>query len=125
MYKKMFGDAPVIFPIVMCLFAMAVLWAAYGQFTSTAYEGKMLVSHDQYETFKSAAINPEFTISKLQVMNSDPVYLDFSVRVPRSATFPLGENIEWQFNLMGSLMAVVGLFICSIPFWAFKIGEND
>jgi len=121
MYKKMFGYTPVVFVIVMLAFVAVVFWASFWQFTSTAYEGKMLVSHDQYETFKSAAINPEFTISKLQVMNSEPVYLDFSILVPRSASFPMGERMDWRFNLMGSVLLVAGLFLFSVPFWVWKL----
>ena len=120
MYKKIFGDTPVAMIVIMSIFAVAMFWASSWQFTSTAYEGKMLVSYKDYETFKTAAINPKFSITKLQVMNSDPVFLDFKVVTPRSASFPLGENIEWQFNIMGSVILAAGLFVFSIPFWAFK-----
>lgn len=121
MHKKIFGDAPVGFVIVMFLFAVAAFSVSFWQFTITAYEGKMLVSHTDYETFKAAAINPDFTIAKLQVMNSEPVYLDFKVVTPRSASFPMGDNIEWQYNVLGLLISIIGLFLLSIPFWAFKI----
>lgn len=124
MYKKMFGEFPVGGLVLMIGFAIALFCCCFWQFTNTAYEGRMLVPYKDYETFKTAAINPEFTITKLQVMNSDPVYLDFSVRIPRGASFPMGERIDWQFNIMGVVVLAAGLLVFSIPFWAFKWIDN-
>lgn len=121
MYRKMFGDVPIVFVAFTFLVAIACFCVSFWQFTTTAYEGKMLVSYNDYEAFKTAAINPEFTITKLQVMNSEPVYLDFSVRTPRGASFPLGESVDWQFNFMGSFVLVLGLLASSLPFWVYKI----
>jgi len=120
MYKKMFGDTPVGGLITMIVFAIALFCFSFWQFTNTAYVGRMLVPYEDYETFKTAAINPEFSINRLQVMNSDPVYLDFVIQVPRSANFPMGERVDWQFNIMGAVLVAAGLLVFSIPFWAFK-----
>jgi hypothetical protein len=120
MYKKMFGDFPVGGLVLMFGFIIACFCCCFWQFTNTAYVGRMSVPHEEYEIFKTAAINPEFSITRLQVMNSDPVYLDFVIQVPRSASFPMGERADWQFNIMGAVVLAAGLLVLSIPFWAFK-----
>ena len=121
MYKKLFGDTPGWFIVVMIVFAIAMSYSGYWELSHTAYQGKMMVNHDQYEVFKASAVNPEFDISRLQVMNSEPVYLDFNVIVPRSANFPLGERIDWQYNLLGVLVSLSGLFLVSLPLWAWRM----
>jgi hypothetical protein len=103
---KKFDKASIPIFVFLVFFGLVGLFGAIYFCNNVNYSGKVMITHNQYEEFKSIAIKPNHEINKLQIMNSEPVYIDFSMWVPANEQFPFGER--------GDVMRIIAIILCSV-----------
>jgi len=101
---KKFDKASIPILVFLVLFGLAGLLGAIYFYGNVNYSGKVMVTHEQYEQFKTIALKPNHEINRLQIMNSEPVYIDFSMWVPASEQFPFGER--------GDVLRIIAIAFC-------------
>jgi hypothetical protein len=102
------------------IFFFAGCVAIYGSifwWNHVQYSGKFNATHEQYVQFKTLAVNSNYDIGRLQIMNSEPpVYIDFSITIPSSETFPFGERIEAP-GLVAGIGLIIVAALCFLGSW--------
>lgn len=103
---KKFDKSSIPILVAVFLFGCVGLFGAIYFGNNVNYSGKVMVTHEQYEQFKTIALKPNHEINRLQIMNSEPVYIDFSMWVPASEQFPFGERSD--------VMRIIAIILCSV-----------
>lgn len=87
----------LLLAIVSALFAflIAFLTIMYQYPKRRAYYfGKQLMSDDEFLIFKSAAVDEDIHLDVTELNSRAPIYVDFSVILPHTKTFPFGKRSE-------------------------------
>jgi hypothetical protein len=114
---KKFDKSSLIEVALLFLIGCVGIWGAIFSWNNVQYHGKFNATHEQYEQFKSLAINPNYNIERLQIMNSEPVYIDFTMWVPANTAFPFGERNEFLRIVLASFSSLMAV---SSPFLIWK-----
>jgi len=77
----------VVLALLTCICLFAVPWIVN---TADTYSGKQLFTQGEYESFKMALSSPEVTITEITVLSSNPILVQFQVKVPHGQTFSYG-----------------------------------
>ena len=95
----------------------------------TTYSGKINLNQEEYNLFKTELLMDHTSISKLYILNSNPLLVDFEIKVRQGHTFPFGdinhaEKIAKGIFVIGLLPLVIALLASLLIFRREKQKEK-
>jgi hypothetical protein len=89
------------------------------------YTGRVMFTNDaNYSQFKSALLDKDVQINKLNSLSSDQHFVDFSVTVPHGQVFPFGktDGFDFPLNIGGiAICVVITTLMGCLCGWSFTL----